>query len=45
MSKKTEMKLFKQSNACKRCKNNKTKKCNFKNYILYSGAEFGKCEK
>ena len=45
MSKKAEIKLFNQSNTCKRCKNNKTKKCNFKNYILYSGAEFGKCEK
>ena len=45
MSNKTEGKLLKQMNNCKRCKNNKTKKCNLKNYMLYSGAEFGKCEK
>ena len=45
MSNMAERKLIKQSSKCKRCKNNKTKKCNLKNYILYSGAEFGKCEK
>jgi hypothetical protein len=45
MSNKTEGKLIKQINKCKRCKNNKTKKCNLKKYILFSGAEFGKCEK
>ena len=44
LSKKTEMKLLKQSNTCKRCKIIK-QKCNLKNYILFSGAEFGKCEK
>jgi hypothetical protein len=44
MSNKTERKLLKQLSNCKKCKNNKTKKCNLKNYILYSGAEFGKCE-
>jgi len=43
MSKK-EDNFFKQMNKCNRCKNNKTKKCNLKNYILYSGAEFGKCK-
>jgi len=31
-------------NKCKRCKNNKTKKCNLKKNILFSGAEFGKCD-
>ena len=45
MSNKTEKKLVNQISKCKRCKNNKTKKCNFKNYILYSGAEIGICEK
>ena len=45
MSNMAERKLIKQSSKCKRCKNNKTKKCNLKNYILFSGAKFGKCEK
>jgi hypothetical protein len=45
MSKKTEEKLVKQMSKCDRCKNKKTKKCNLKNYIEYSGAEFGKCVK
>ena len=45
MSNMTERKLIKQSSKCGRCKNNKTKKCNLKNYILFSGAEYGKCEK
>jgi hypothetical protein len=45
MSKKTEDRLVKQISICKRCKNNKTKKCNLNNYILFSGAEIGKCEK
>ena len=45
MSNKTETKLMKQLSKCKRCKNNKTKKCNLKKYILFSGAEIGKCEK
>ena len=45
MSNKTEAKLLNQMNKCNRCKNNKTKRCNLKNYMLYSGAEFGKCEK
>jgi hypothetical protein len=44
MSNKTEEKLLKQISKCKRCKNNKTKKCNLKKYILFSGANFGKCE-
>jgi len=45
MSSKTEKKLLKQKNQCTRCKNNKTKKCNLNNYLLFSGAELGKCEK
>jgi hypothetical protein len=45
MTNKIEQKLLKQSSKCKRCKNNKTKKCNLKNYLLFSGAELGKCEK
>jgi len=45
MSNKTERNIIKQLSKCKRCKNNKTKKCNLQNYILFSGAEFGKCEK
>ena len=45
MSKKTEKKLLKQISKCQRCKNNKTKKCNLKNYILYSGADLGNCVK
>ena len=45
MSNKTERKILDQSSKCKRCKNNKTKKCNLNKYILFSGAEFGKCEK
>ena len=43
MSNKTEKILLKQLSKCKRCKNNKTKKCNLNNYMLFSGAEFGKC--
>ncbi len=43
-TKNTQQKILKQLNKCRKCKNTKTKKCNFKNYILYSGAEFGKCE-
>ena len=45
MTNNTEIKLLTQINKCNRCKNNKTKKCNLKNYILFSGAQFGKCEK
>jgi hypothetical protein len=45
MSIKTETKLLNQMSKCKRCKTNNTRKCNFNNYILFSGAELGKCEK
>jgi hypothetical protein len=44
MSNTTEKKILKQMSKCKRCKNNKTKKCNLNDYLLYSGAEVGKCE-
>jgi hypothetical protein len=44
MTTNTENKLLKQISKCRRCRNNKTKKCNLKNYILYSGAILGKCE-
>jgi len=44
-SKYREKKLLKQDSICKRCKNNKTKKCSLNNYILFSGAELGKCKK
>jgi hypothetical protein len=36
-------KLQKQMSKCEKCKNNNTKKCNLKNYLLFSGAEVGKC--
>ena len=45
MTNKKEKKLLKQLSKCKRCKNNNTKKCNLNNYIIFSGAELGKCEK
>ena len=45
MSNNTAKKWNKQLSKCNKCKNNKTKKCNLKNYMLFSGAEFGKCEK
>ena len=45
ISNKTEQKLSKQLAKCKKCKNNNTKKCNLNNYLLFSGAELGKCEK
>ena len=45
MTKNTEKKLVKQWNKCNRCENKNTKKCNFENYLLYSGAELGKCQK
>jgi hypothetical protein len=41
---KKEDNFLKQMNKCDRCKNNKTKKCNLKNYMEYSGVKFGKCE-
>jgi len=41
---KKEDNFLKQMDKCDRCKNKKTKKCNLKNYMLYSGAEFRKCE-
>ena len=43
MSNKTEEKLVKQLLLCGKCKRNKTKKCDFKKYISFSGAKMGKC--
>jgi hypothetical protein len=43
MTDNTEKKLLKQISKCKRCKNKNTKKCNFNNYMSFSGAELGKC--
>lgn len=43
ITKNREEKLLGQIVKCKRCKNNKTKKCNLKNYMLFSGADLGKC--
>ena len=39
MTKKTEKKFGKQMDLCMKCKKNKTKKCNFEEYVLFSGAE------
>lgn len=44
ISKNTENKIVKQRNQCKKCQNKNTKKCNLDNYILFSGANVGKCE-
>ena len=44
ISKKTATKLVKQISKCDRCKKKKTKKCNLKNYLLFSGAELKKGE-
>jgi hypothetical protein len=43
MSEKTEIHLLKQMKKCKQCKTKNTKLCNFKKYILFSGADLGKC--
>jgi hypothetical protein len=43
MSTRLEKLLVKQMSKCRKCKNAKTKRCNLKNYLLYSGAEMGKC--
>ena len=45
MSKKTEEKFFKQIEKCNTCRNKKTRNCNFKKYIDFSGAELGICKK
>ena len=45
MSTNTEKKIIKQLIKCIRCKNNNPKKCKLNKYLLYSGAELGKCEK
>lgn len=45
MSIKKENQLLSQISKCKLCKNKNTKKCNLTNYLLFSGAKLGKCEK
>lgn len=45
MSKKMETKLLKQINKCNKCKTLNIKPCSFKEYIKYSGAYLGTCEK
>jgi hypothetical protein len=39
MRTKTEKKFGKEMDLCIKCKNNKTKKCNYEEYVLFSGAE------
>jgi hypothetical protein len=43
MSEKTAKQLVKQMQKCKQCKTKNTKKCTFNDYLLFSGAELGKC--
>lgn len=43
-SQKTQDKRNKLADKCKRCENNKPKKCTLKNYIEFSGANYGNCE-
>lgn len=45
ISSKNAAKILNQANKCKRCKTRNTKRCNLNNYLLYSGAELGKCMK
>ncbi len=44
LTKNREQQIVKQMDKCTKCRNKNTKKCTFKNYISYSGAELGKCE-
>jgi hypothetical protein len=39
ISNKTEQRIVNQRKKCKKCENKGTKKCDLKNYILFSGAE------
>lgn len=41
---KKEQELVKQINKCDRCTKKNTRRCNFKNYLSFSGAELGKCK-
>jgi hypothetical protein len=45
MSDTTEKKILAVMGQCKQCRNKNTKPCNLKNYLLFSGAELGKCKK
>lgn len=40
---KKEAELVKQINKCNRCQTKNTRRCNFDNYISFSGAEIGTC--
>jgi len=44
ISKKKEKKILKQLSSCERCKKKNTKTCNLDDYLLFSGADLGKCE-
>lgn len=44
MSNKTEKQLITQMSKCKKCKTQNIKKCDLKNYLLYSGAYLGTCD-
>ncbi len=45
MSDTTEKKILAVMGQCKQCRNKNTNPCNLKNYLLFSGAELGKCKK
>jgi hypothetical protein len=40
---KKEAELVKQINKCNRCQSKNTRRCNFDDYISFSGAELGTC--
>ncbi len=40
---KKEAELVKQINKCNRCQTKNTRRCDFDNYISFSGAELGTC--
>lgn len=42
-SKKTTQKFNKYTKQCIKCKEKRILKCDFNEYILFSGAEIGKC--
>jgi len=45
MSKKSSSKLRNTAYNCKKCQNNKPKQCDLDDYILFSGAVKGECDK
>jgi len=44
LSSKKQKQMMKQLSKCHRCKNQGTKMCNLKEYLLFSGAQMGKCD-